>query len=69
MRRMAWRVAARGDTGQVKVPDLVGMIVADARQKGHEAGLVVVSADPDGLPFLGGSPGRGSGIANGADSS
>jgi hypothetical protein len=48
MRRMAWRAADRVDTGEVEVPDLVGMIVADARRKGHEAGLVVVSADPDG---------------------
>jgi hypothetical protein len=47
---------ARGgssDTGHVEVPDLVGMIVADARRKGHEAGLVVVSADPDGPPLGG----------------
>ena len=42
-----------GRTGQVTVPDLVGMIVADARRKGHEAGLVVVSADPDGPPLGG----------------
>jgi hypothetical protein len=47
---------ARGgssDTGHVEVPNLVGMIVADARRKGHEAGLVVVSADPDGPPLGG----------------
>jgi hypothetical protein len=42
-----------GDTGQVEVPDLAGMMVADARRKGHEAGLVVVSADPDGAPLAG----------------
>src|ERR1039457_2410781 len=37
-----------GDVGQVEVPDLVGMIVSEARRNGHEAGLVVVSVDPDG---------------------
>jgi len=42
-----------GEAGQVEVPDLAGMIVADARRKGHEAGLVVVSADPDGPPLAG----------------
>jgi hypothetical protein len=43
----------RGEVGQVEVPQLVGMIVADARQAGHEAGLVVVSADVDGPPLGG----------------
>jgi hypothetical protein len=43
----------RGEAGQVEVPQLVGMIVADARQAGHEAGLVVISADPDGPPLGG----------------
>jgi hypothetical protein len=43
----------RGEAGQVEVPQLVGMIVADARQAGHEAGLVVISADPDGPPLAG----------------
>ena len=42
-----------GDAGQVEVPDLVGMIVWEARRKGHQAGLVVVSADPDGPPLGG----------------
>ena len=42
-----------GDVGQVDVPDVVGMIVSEARRKGHEAGLVVVSADPDGPPLGG----------------
>lgn len=37
--------------GLMEVPDLVGMIVWDARRKGHEAGLVVISADPDGPPL------------------
>ncbi len=50
----------RGEAGQVEAPQLVGMIVADARQAGHEAGLVVISADPDG-PLSAGSPGPGSG--------
>jgi hypothetical protein len=44
---------ATGDAGQVVVPNLVGMVVHEARQKGHEAGLVVVSADPDGTPLGG----------------
>jgi hypothetical protein len=43
----------RAEAGQVEVPQLVGMIVADARQAGHEAGLVVISADPDGPPLGG----------------
>jgi hypothetical protein len=42
-----------GDAGQVEVPDLVAMTVSEARRKGHEAGLVVVSADPDGPPLGG----------------
>ena len=42
-----------GDAGQLEVPDLVGMTVPEARRKGHEAGLVVVSADPDGPPLGG----------------
>src|ERR1039457_819530 len=42
-----------GDAGQVEVPDLVGMTVVDARHAGHEAGLVVISADPDGTPLGG----------------
>lgn len=49
-----------GDVGQVEVPHLVGMTVTAARQVGHEACLVVVSADPDGPP-LGGLSGPGSG--------
>ena len=44
---------ATGDVGQVVVPDLVRMVVPQARRKGHEAGLVVVSADPDGTPLGG----------------
>jgi PASTA domain len=42
-----------GDSGQVELPNLAGMTVADARQNGHEAGLVVVSAHPDGPPLGG----------------
>ena len=45
--------AAQGGLGQVEVPQLVGMVVADARQAGHQAGLVVVSADVDGPPLRG----------------
>jgi hypothetical protein len=44
---------SRGKAGQVVVPQLVGMIVADARQVGHEAGLVVVSADVVEPPLAG----------------
>jgi hypothetical protein len=42
-----------GHADQVEVPDLVGMTVADARQAGHHAGLVVISGDPDGIPLGG----------------
>ena len=42
-----------GEVGRVEVPDLVGMAVPEARRKGHEAGLVVVSADSDGPPLGG----------------
>ncbi|MGH3303779.1 MAG: PASTA domain-containing protein [Streptosporangiaceae bacterium] len=45
--------AGRGEAGQVEVPQLVGMAVTDARQAGHRAGLVVVSADVDGPPLGG----------------
>ena len=38
------------EVGEVEVPQLVGMDVRDARQAGHHAGLVVVSADVDGPP-------------------
>jgi hypothetical protein len=40
-----------GEAGQVLVPMLVGMTVVDARQVGHRAGVVVVSADVDGPPL------------------
>lgn len=33
------------------VPDLVGLLVADARQAGHHAGVVVVSQHLDGPPL------------------
>jgi hypothetical protein len=45
--------ARPGHAGQVEAPGLVGMTVADARRAGHEAGLVVISADPDGTPLGG----------------
>ncbi len=41
------------DPGLVEVPDLIAMTVADARQAGHEARLVVISANPDGPPLGG----------------
>ena len=54
---LAWRPARKlagpGTLIQVEVPDLVGMAVADARQAGHHAGLVVISGDPDGTPLGG----------------
>jgi hypothetical protein len=40
-----------GEVDRVEVPRLVGMVVADARQAGHRAGLVVVSPDVDGPPL------------------
>jgi hypothetical protein len=40
-----------GEVGQVMVPMVVGMTVTDARQVGHRARLVVVSADVDGPPL------------------
>lgn len=36
----------------VPVPNLVGLQVGDARALGHDSGVVVTSADPDG-PSLG----------------
>ena len=45
--------AAQGQIGQFEMPQLVGMVVADARRTGREAGLVVVSADIDGPPLGG----------------
>ncbi len=42
-----------GEAGQVEVPQMIGMIVADARQACHQAGVVVVSADVDGPPLGG----------------
>jgi hypothetical protein len=38
---------------QAEVPRLVGLAVRDARKAGHEAGVVVVSADVDGPPLGG----------------
>ncbi|HEY2639938.1 MAG TPA: PASTA domain-containing protein [Streptosporangiaceae bacterium] len=40
-----------GEAVEAEVPHLVGMNVRDARQAGHQAGLVVVSADTDGPPL------------------
>jgi hypothetical protein len=42
-----------GEANRVEVPQLVGMVVADARRAGHRAGLVVVSPDVDGPPLGG----------------
>ena len=38
---------------RVQVPQLVGLVVRDARTAGHQAGVVVVSADVDGPPLGG----------------
>jgi hypothetical protein len=35
----------------VRVPSLVGMVVRNARNVGHQAGVVVVSGDIDGPPL------------------
>jgi hypothetical protein len=43
--------SGRSEPDQVEVPLLVGMSVTEARQAGHRAGLVVVSADIDGPPL------------------
>jgi hypothetical protein len=48
MERGGGRVA-----GEVEVPQLVGMVVPDARTAGHQAGVVVVSGDVDGPPLGG----------------
>jgi len=40
-----------GEAGQVQVPLLIGMDVRTARNTGHRAGVVVVSADVDGPPL------------------
>jgi hypothetical protein len=42
-----------GEAGRIEVPQLVGMVVADARPAGHRVGLVVVSPDVDGPPLGG----------------
>jgi hypothetical protein len=43
--------AGRREAVQVVVPNLIGMTVPAARKAGHDAGLVVASADPDGPPL------------------
>ena len=40
-----------GYRGRAVVPDLRGMLVSEARLHGEQAGLVVVSQDPDGPPL------------------
>ena len=46
MKRSAGR-----DAGEVEVPRLVGLAVREARNAGHEAGVVMVAADVDGPPL------------------
>ena len=41
------------EAGRVEVPQLVGLVVRDAREAGRQAGVVVVSADLDGPPLGG----------------
>lgn len=59
------------------VPDLVGLVVGDAVQAGHDAGVVVVSQHLDGPPLGaltlpgtwlvdGQAPGAGAAVARGA---
>jgi hypothetical protein len=43
----------RREADRVQVPLLVGMVVREARDAGHQAGVVVVSADVDGPPLGG----------------
>jgi hypothetical protein len=50
---MTWRAAVQVTLARWLYPLCPGMTVADARRKGHDAGLVVVSADPDGPPLGG----------------
>jgi len=47
------RNAGGANAGKVYVPELVGMTVPAARRAGHNAGLVVTSADLDGTPLGG----------------
>jgi hypothetical protein len=39
------------EADRVQVPHMLGMTVRQARKAGHEAGVVVVSADVDGPPL------------------
>ncbi|MDH6576618.1 PASTA domain-containing protein [Kitasatospora sp. MAP5-34] len=45
---MSWMGPSTAD--EVTVPDIVGLIVTDARKVAWEAGVVIAAADPDGPP-------------------
>ncbi len=45
---MSWMGPSTAD--EVTVPDIVGLIVTDARNVAWEAGVVIAAADPDGPP-------------------
>lgn len=45
---MSWIGPSTAD--EVTVPDVVGLIVTDARKVAWEAGVVIAAADPDGPP-------------------
>ncbi|MER6575268.1 PASTA domain-containing protein [Nonomuraea sp. NPDC001023] len=45
---MAWIGPSSAD--EVTVPDVVGLLVADARAVAWQAGLVIATSDPDGPP-------------------
>lgn len=46
---MSW--SGPENVAEAVVPDLVGMLVADARKSAWAVGLVAVAADPDGPPL------------------
>jgi len=45
---MSWMGPSTAD--EVTVPDVVGLIVTEARKVAWEAGVVIAAADPDGPP-------------------
>ncbi|GHA30754.1 hypothetical protein GCM10010329_62690 [Streptomyces spiroverticillatus] len=45
---MSW--TGPSSTEEVTVPDIVGLIVTEARDVAWKAGVVIASADPDGPP-------------------
>ncbi len=45
---MSWMGPSTAD--EVTVPDMVGLMVTDARKVAWEAGVVIAAGDPDGPP-------------------